>query len=161
MGACVRPFGGRPVGTAYAQGTRVRIIRPEVRYRACAVVAACAVAFACGGSGGASNPPVPPSPSQSFSQLTLFPTRLVAIIGEPITLRVAARDAGGAEVSNVVPEYSSTNSGVVRVDPGGRLVASGVGSVTVRASAGGQTAESVIYVGSAAYTRRPSDFPEC
>lgn len=132
------------------RGTSVRIIG-LVRYRACAFVAACAVAFACGGSGGASDPPVSPSPSPSFSQLTLFPTRLVAIVGEPITLRVTARDSGGAEVSNVVPEYSSTNSGVVRVEPGGRLVASGVGSVTVRASAGGQTAESVIHVGSAAY----------
>jgi hypothetical protein len=31
MGACVRPFGGRPAGTAYARSTGVRIIRPERR----------------------------------------------------------------------------------------------------------------------------------
>jgi hypothetical protein len=120
--------------------------------RTCTVVSLGAIALACGGSGGAANGPGPStSPSPTLTQLTLFPARLVAVVGETITLRVTARDSAGAEVSNVSPEYSSANPGVVRVEPGGRLVASGAGTATVRATAGGQTAESVIHIGSATY----------
>jgi hypothetical protein len=54
-------------------------------------------------------------------------------------------------LSNVIPTYSSSNTAVVRVDPGGSVVASGAGMATVRATAGGQTAESVIHVGAATY----------
>jgi hypothetical protein len=71
---------------------------------------------ACGGSG--STDMTQPS-GVPLSHLSLFPARLVAIVGEPISLTVVARDVNGAEVSNVVPAYSSSNPGVVRVDPDG------------------------------------------
>jgi hypothetical protein len=118
--------------------------------RACTLLALGAIAFACGGSG-APGGPGPSSPSPTLSQLTLFPSRLVTMVGETVPLRVTAWDSAGAEVLNVSPEFSSANPGVVRVEPGGRLVASGVGTVTVRATAGGQTAESVFHVGAATY----------
>lgn len=105
--------------------------------------------IACGGSDATTPSPVGGNPS--LSRLELFPSQRVAVVGEAITLRVIARDLGGQELSNVAPQYTSTNPGVVRIDPGGAIQAAGVGSATVRASAGGQSAESVIHVGSATY----------
>jgi hypothetical protein len=66
-------------------------------------------------------------------------------------VKVIARDLAGADVSNVVPVYSSSNAGVVRIDPDGRIVPTGVGTAIVRANAGGQVAETVIHVGSPTY----------
>jgi hypothetical protein len=72
-------------------------------------------------------------------------------VGEGIDLVVTARDIAGSELTDFVPTYTSLNSGVVRVDGGIHLNAVGPGTTTVRASAGGQTAEVTVYVGAASY----------
>jgi hypothetical protein len=106
---------------------------------------------ACGGGGSGPGEVAAPPPSVPLSQLSLFPARLVALVGETITLKVTALDQNGAEVSNVVPAYSSSNAGVVRIEPDGRVAAVSSGTATVRASAGGRTAESTVHVGPATY----------
>jgi hypothetical protein len=75
----------------------------------------------------------------------------VALVGEGIIPKVTARDLAGADVPNIVPQYSSGNTAVVRVEPAGRLAVIGTGMATVRATAGGQTAEITIYAGLASY----------
>ena len=119
-------------------------------YRHGARVFACiliVLAAACGGgSDGPSEPQSPP-----LSELTLFPDRRAAIVGEAITLTVTARDLSGNTVTGVVPRFTSTNSTVVFVAPGGRLETKAAGTAIVRATAGGKTAESTIYVGASTY----------
>jgi hypothetical protein len=115
-----------------------------------ALVALAVVVLACGGrdvtgpSSGAGNTP-------PLSELALFPTRRVAMVGDTIAPQVIARDLAGAAVSGVVPAYSSSNPSAVSISSGGSIVAAGVGIATVRASAGGRTAEIVIHVGAASY----------
>jgi hypothetical protein len=109
-------------------------------------------ALACGGSDGPMSPTGPTPSSPPLSQLALFPTRFVALVGDRISLKVIARDVGGADVSSVVvPSYASSDPGVVAIEPDGRIVSRAVGTATVRASAGGQSAEAVIHVGSATF----------
>lgn len=120
-----------------------------VSSRVCALAALSVVFFGCGGSGdggdamGSSSPPL--------SYLELFPGQRVAVIGDTMTFAVIARDLAGTDVPNVVPLYSSANPGVVAVDPSGRIVGSGAGTTTILASAGGQTAETIVHVGPATY----------
>jgi hypothetical protein len=137
---------GRPDRRAVAAAGRARLL----------AVLSVAFVVACGGSDNAAGPAGPPSQSPPLSYLALFPARLVAVVGEQITLTVTARDVDGATLGSVAPQYISTNPDVVRIEPGpagtsGQLLASGVGTATVRASAGGQTAEAIIHVGSASY----------
>jgi len=130
-------------------GHRVRGLareRSAVLSQACTLIALGVILFACRRSGDVTGPSSPP-----LSYLELFPARLAAAVGEGITLNVIARDLTGADVSNVVPVYTSSSPGVVRIDPGGNILANGAGTATVRASAGGQIAETVIHVGPATY----------
>jgi len=99
--------------------------------------------FACSDSGEATGP--------ALSFLALFPDRRAAVVGEQIVLEVTARDLAGGDLPNLVPTYTSSSSSVVRIDPSSGIVASGVGTATVRASAGGLTAQTIVYVGAATY----------
>jgi len=130
-------------------GDRVALMLKQRRLRVCTLAALGAILFGCGGSGDQDGPSIPPTPPLSF--LSLFPSERVAVGGETIALKVTARDLAGADVPNVVPVYSSSNPGAVFIDPAGRIVANAPGVATVRASAGGQTAETIVHVGSATY----------
>jgi len=110
--------------------------------QACASGALGVILFAC-----ASGEPTGPA----LSYLSLFPDRRVAVVGEHIVLKVTARDLAGGDLPNVVPTYTSSSSSVVRIDPNSDIVASGVGTATVRASAGGLTAQTIVYVGPTTY----------
>jgi hypothetical protein len=104
------------------------------------------------GCGGSDKAPAPaPTPGQTLSHLALFPAERAAPVGETFALRVTARDAAGADVPGVAPDFTTSNPSVVRIEPGNRFVASGVGTATLRATAGGQTAEAVIHVSPATY----------
>ena len=116
--------------------------------RVCAFTALGAILFGCGGSGDPGGPSNPPTPPLSF--LSLFPAERVAVSGETIDFKVTARDLAGADVPNVVPAYSSSNPGVVSIAAGG-IVANAPGMATVQASAGGQTAETIVHDGAATY----------
>jgi hypothetical protein len=98
---------------------------------------------ACGDSGPATGP--------ALSYLSLFPDRQVAVVGEHLLVEVIARDLAGADLPNVMPTYTSSSPSVVRIEPNGEIVARGVGTATVRASAGGLIAETIVYVGAATY----------
>jgi hypothetical protein len=54
-------------------------------------------------------------------------------------------------VPDVLPAYTSSNSAAVMVQGGRHLRAVGVGTATIRATAGGQSAEFLIHVGSNVY----------
>ncbi len=112
------------------------------------------ILFACGGG----SSPAGPTPSAgtgrsgpTLSRLELFPAERVAVVGDTLTTRVIARDLAGADVPNVVPTFSSSNPGVVRLESDGRVQAIGPGTATLRATSGGQTAETMIHVGPATY----------
>jgi hypothetical protein len=125
--------------------------------RSCVGLVCGTLLLGCGKSGGM-NGTTGPSP-QPLSRLELFPDRLVQVVGATFSLAVAARDLGGADVPNVVPQYSSSNPGVVRVNPDGSLSVVGDGTATVRASAGGQTAETIVYAGQPIYDPAASGPP--
>ena len=102
---------------------------------------------ACGGkSDGTTEPKSPP-----LSELTLFPDKRVAIVGEAIALTVSARDLAGATVGGVVPRFTSSNPAVVLVAPSGTLETKSAGTAVVTGTAGGKTAQSTIYVGATTY----------
>jgi hypothetical protein len=132
-------------------GRRVRAYRAgvfAVSSRACTIAALGVALFGCGGgeANGPSAPPIPP-----LSYLSLFPAQGVSVVGDTIMFVVTARDLAGADVPDIAPLYASSSPGVVSIQPDGRIVASGVGTATVRANGGGQTAEATIHVGSATY----------
>jgi hypothetical protein len=77
----------------------------------------------------------------------LSPARWILVSGENVTPNVVARDLAGAEVPNVVPVYSSSNAGVAQSNGGNSIVAVGPGTATIRATAGGQSAEMTLHVG--------------
>jgi hypothetical protein len=140
--------------TTRARAVAVTRITPRNRVarRVARAAVTCTIAtslFACGKSDDMTSPS-PGSSSPPLSHLSLFPARLVVPVGETLDLQVTARDVGGAAVSNVVPQYTSSNPGAVRVE-GPSVRAVGVGTATLRASAGGQTAEAVVHVGAATY----------
>jgi len=105
------------------------------------LIAACG-----GGSDGSTEPKSPP-----LSELTLFPDKRAAIVGEAITLTVTARDASGNPVSGVAPRFTSSNSAVVFVAPNGTLETKSAGTAVITGTAGGKTAQSTIYVGATTY----------
>jgi len=86
-----------------------------------------------------------------LSYFSLFPDTLVTTVGAPITLTITARDTSGAEISDVVPAYSSSDDKIVSIQTDGRINANGIGQATLTASAGGKTAKVVIYIGAATY----------
>lgn len=134
----------RTVG--YDHGLRLSAIdrrAPPALSQACTAVALGVILFACTESGDTTGP--------ALSHLSLFPDRRAMVVAEQVVFTVTARDLAGADLSNIVPTYASSSVAVVRIDPGGRIVAAGVGTATVRASAGGQTAEAIVYVGAATY----------
>jgi len=101
---------------------------------------------ACGDSGNSTGPT-----TQPLSFLSLFPDQWTAPVGDNIELTVTARDTAGADVAGVVPEYTSSDSTVALVDPDGRIITRGAGTATVHATAGGRTAQTLVYVGPATY----------
>jgi len=105
-----------------------------------------AIAAGCGGSDAAVEPDGP-----SLSQLSLFPEKQVALVGEQLTLSVTARDLAGNVVPTVAPVFTTANATVVGIEPSGRIVARGAGTATVLARAGGKLAEATVYVGSPTY----------
>jgi hypothetical protein len=116
------------------------------RHGCALVIPLLGVLIACAGSGGSTGPANP-----RLSYLSLFPDRRATIVGDFFTLQVTARDTAGSDVPGLVPTYSSADSGVLGVESGGTVVALGTGTARVRATAGGQTAETIVYVGDSAY----------
>ncbi len=115
------------------------------QYLAASLVVA-SFAGACGHSKSATEPAGP-----ELSYLSLFPDRRVALVGDAITLAVTARDVDGNDLPDFVPTFTSSDPGVVFIQGDGRIMAQAVGTATVRASGGGKSAETVVYVGSPTY----------
>lgn len=72
-------------------------------------------------------------------------------VGDVVELEVTATDLNGLDVPGVRPTYTSTNTTVATIDPDGRINPRAVGTTTIRGTAGGQTAETTLYVGAASY----------
>jgi hypothetical protein len=118
--------------------------------KACATLAALALSIAaCKGSNQPASPTAPTSPPLSY--LSLFPERQAAVVGGDLIVTVTARDTAGAEVGGVVPVYTSSNPALVELHPDGRVRFRGVGTITLYATAGGQTAQTIVHIGSDTY----------
>ncbi|HEX5168801.1 MAG TPA: Ig-like domain-containing protein [Cyclobacteriaceae bacterium] len=102
-------------------------------------------AFACS-SDESSEPP-----GVQLSSLSLFPDQLVMAVDDGFYLDVIAEDKAGNVIPNFVPEYTSSNASILAIHPDGQLNAIAEGTVTVTASAGGQTAKATVYVGAKTY----------
>ena len=107
------------------------------------VVLLAAVAAACGASDDAT------APGPTLSELSLFPEKRAAAVGDIVSFSVTARDLAGNVVS-ATPTFTSTNSAVAAILQGG-IEARGVGTTIIRATAGGKVAEATLYVGPATY----------
>ena len=105
----------------------------------------------CNKSADINDTSLPADNNPPLSYLSFFPDTLVTIVGAPITLTITARDTSGAEISDVVPIYSSSDDQVVGIQTDGRINANGIGQAILTASAGGLTSKVVIYVGAATY----------
>jgi hypothetical protein len=107
------------------------------------------IAPGCSSSDSGSTPMGPSTPA--LSHLSLFPERQAVAVGESVMLTVVARDTAGADLAGVVPTYSSSNPAMFRFHPDGRVDAVGLGTGTLFATAGGQSAQAVVHVGPSTY----------
>ena len=73
---------------------------------------------------------------------------------------VTAKDTSGIDIPDFIPKYASSNTAVVSIEEDGRMRAEAVGTVTITARAGGQTAQATIYVGQATYNLASLGLPK-
>lgn len=95
-----------------------------------------------------------------LSYFSIFPDTLVAAVGEPVEFTITAIDTSGSTVINVLPQYSSSNSSVISIQPDGRINAVGVGQTLLTANAGGKSANVYIYIGSPTYDLTSQGIPK-
>jgi hypothetical protein len=93
----------------------------------------------------------PTDTSPPLSYLELFPDKMATVEGDNFTLKVIARDLDGLDVSDLKVRYTSYNPNIVKIDPDGHITVIGTGTDTIRAEAGGQNAQTIIYSGSSTY----------
>ena len=123
-------------------------------------VTLCLILISCNKSEEIDDTSLPADNNPPLSYLSFFPDTLVTIVGAPITLTITARDTSGAEISDVVPIYSSSDDQVVGIQTDGRINANGIGQAILTASAGGLSSKVVIYVGAATYDLNNLGVPE-
>ena len=99
------------------------------------------VASACSGGG----EPTPPATSVASVSLTPTGNRRLFAVGETVQLTATPRDASGNPVSAQV-NWTTSNASVVTVSSTGLVTATGFGTATVRASAGGKFVETSVLV---------------
>ena len=112
-------------------------------YRALFMVVSIAL-FACSGE-------EETEPDIELSFLSLFPDQYVLLVGDGLYFTVTAKDMLGNDIPDLVPKYSSSNPAIVNIEHDGRIQAISVGTATVTARAGGQTAQASIHVGAKTY----------
>ena len=86
-----------------------------------------------------------------LSALKIFPEKIAALQYDGIIFKVTAYDMNGDAVPGLIPEYSSSNPDLIRIDNDTIIVALGIGVDTIRASIGGLTAETILYTGEAGF----------
>ena len=123
-------------------------------------VTLCLILISCNKSEEIDDTSLPADNNPPLSYLSFFPDTFVTIVGAPITLTITARDTSGAEISDVVPIYSSSDDQVVGIQTDGRINANGIGQAILTASAGGLSSKVVIYVGAATYDLNNLGVPE-
>jgi hypothetical protein len=95
---------------------------------------------ACGGGDGGSTPtpPPPPPPAGVLDTLILQGVPATINVGQTVQLSVTARTTTGATATNPVLTWTSTQSAVASVSPGGRLEAVSAGQTVIRVTGGGE-----------------------
>jgi hypothetical protein len=102
---------------------------------------------ACGGGGdGGSTPTPPPPPPAVLDTLVLQGVPSTFNVGQSVQLAVTARTASGGTTTNPVLTWTSTQSAVASVSPGGRLEAISAGQTVIRVTGGGKTTEAPLTV---------------
>ena len=93
----------------------------------------------------------PEPEEQALSELTVFPEKMVVIAGDGLYLETTAKDLMGDVLPDIIPNFTSSDPEIIRIEPDGRIQALKIGTVTVTASYGGQSAQIIFYVGSPTY----------
>lgn len=114
--------------------------------RACVVVGFGILTLQCGSSDEVTEPAESP-----LSFLSLFPVKQAVLVGDGFYYVVTAQDTAGNDLPDFQPKYTSSDPSVVRIEGDNRIQAIDEGTVTITASAGGQTTQATIYVGAKTY----------
>jgi len=110
-------------------------------------LAALILLAACGGgSDGGSTPTPPPPPPAVLDTLILQGVPATFNVGQSVQLSVTARTTAGGTTANPVLTWTSTQSAVAVVSPGGRLEAISAGQTVLRVTGGGKTTEAPLTV---------------
>ncbi len=89
-------------------------------------------------------------PENPLSFLTLFPDKYVMATEEGFYFTITAKDTAGKDIPDFIPKFTTSNA-TVSIESDGRIRAEAVGTATVTATAGGQTAQATIYIGEPTY----------
>ena len=125
--------------------------RSRVMIRLCAVLAAPALAWACGGDGPAAPPP--PEPSRPTTVTVTPAAAELRALGATVQLTAEVRDQNARLMAGTAVRWRSGDASVATVGASGLVTAVGEGRATITASAGGGegTAEiTVMYLDRAA-----------
>ena len=115
------------------------------RYRtfifAAATLSAAQWGYACGD--GTTEPPTPPQPT---TVTVTSATNRMSALGATVQLSAEVRDQNGQVLAGATVAWASDNAPVATVDGSGLVTATGNGTATITASAGGASGEAVVTV---------------
>ena len=118
--------------------------------RSCAVLAAIALVWACGGD----SPVTPPAPPTPPPEPPARPTTLIVspataeltALGATVQLTVEVRDQNAQVMAGAAVTWSSSDPSVATVDASGLVIGVGEGMATITASAGSATGSAAVTV---------------
>lgn len=118
------------------------------------VAGTCALIALAGCAAEGGNALSPDDANDRVATLVIQPTSVTVYAGDTVQLAADARDGAGRAVEGASVTWSSSNEALASVAPGGRLVGTGHGVVTVTATAGIARASADLSVRLTAESRR-------
>ena len=124
--------------------------KQDHRYRAmvrfCAVLAAIALVWACGGDSPSAPSTLPPEPARPTT-LTVSPAMAELIaLGATVQLTAEVHDQNGQVMAGATVTWSSSDASVATVGASGLVTAAGEGMATITANAGPASGSAVVTV---------------
>src|SRR5690606_29855872 len=96
---------------------------------------------ACGGSGGSGDPVDPPEP---VARVEVSPQVDTILVKASVTLSARTFDSGDEELTGRTLTWAVSSPAIASVSPGGVVTGSGMGTVTVTATAEGHSDQAVL-----------------
>ena len=113
--------------------------------RLCAVLAALALAWSCGGDSPTAPPP-PPDPPRPTTVIVSPATAELTALGSTVQLTADVRDQNGQAMAGTTVTWASDADSVATVSSTGLVTAAGDGTATITASAGSASGSAVVTV---------------